>query len=218
MQTSEELRAHLQHGAHEIRQIKQLLATALDRAQTTSDEIHMCSDCVKLIDPTIDALNHEVHRLTAEMDRVYALRDDDGTDNGTDAYLRRLNAQLRIDLAALQKALQREKEQHQANLTTAVECNKELKQRVLSLERFNDLLKAKINEMREKYEDAIIEVTDLKDANRTLQSTPGEYRKGNNLSLHSAYDLQLSTSFRTLQPSAMQTVARLRDQPHLARQ
>lgn len=182
MQTSEELRAHLQHGAHEIRQIKQLLATALDRAQTTSDEIHMCSDRVKLIDPTIDALNREIHRLTAEMDRVYALRDDDGTDNGADSYLRRSNAQLRIDLAALQKALQREKEQHQADLTESADYNKELKQRVQSLERFNELLKFKINEMKEKYESAIIDNVDLRDTNsnqaatiKTLQNTPGKH-------------------------------------------
>ena len=182
MQTSEELRAHLQHGAHEIHQIKQILNTALDRAQTTSDEIQICSDRVKLIDPTIDALNREVHRLTTEMDRVYALRDDDGTDNGADSYLRRLNAQLRIDLAALQKSLQREKEQHQADLTTAVESNKGLKQRVQSLEQFNELLKFKINEMKEKYESAIIDNVDLRDTNanqavtiKTLQNTPGKH-------------------------------------------
>ena len=175
MQTSEELRAHLQHGAHEIRQIKQILNTALDRAQTTSDEIQICSDRVKLIDPTIDALNREVHRLTTEMDRVYALRDDDGTDNGADSYLRQLNAQLRIDLAALQKALQCEKEQHQADLTKSAEYNKDLKQRVLSLERFNDLLKAKLNEMKEKYETAIIDNVDLRDTIKSVQNTPGKH-------------------------------------------
>lgn len=182
MQTSEELRAHLQHGAHEIRQIRQLLGTALDRAQTISDEIRMCSDRVKIIDPTIDTLNREIHRLTTEMDRLYALRDDEGPDNGAESYLRRLNAQLRIDLAALQKALQREKEQHQADLSTAAECNNELKQRALGLERFNDLLKTKLNEMREKYESAIIDNVDLRDTNanqaatiNTLQNTPGKH-------------------------------------------
>lgn len=162
MRISDELKAHLYHGAQELRQSQQMLATVSDRLQTTFDEIQVCNGRADLIDPAIDTLNRQIHTLNEEMDRVYALRNDE-----SDSYLKQENAQLKRDLAAVQQALRLEVEQHQAHLTDSVKSNEELAQRVQSLEQFNSLLISKINEMREKYESAIIEVTDLK-------STPGK--------------------------------------------
>lgn len=178
--SSEELTAHLRHAAHEIRQTQQLLATISDRVQTTSDEIHRCSDRVKLIDPTIDALHHQIRTLTEEMDRVYALRDDN-----TDSHLRQENAHLKRDIAAVQHALRREMDAHHAHRTESFKTNEELKQRVRSLEQFNDLLKAKLNEMKGKYESAIIDnvdqkdtITGLTDTIKSMQNTPGKQFNG----------------------------------------
>ena len=72
MQTSNEMEAHLYHGTLELSEVEQLLATALDHIQTTADEIRVCHDRADLIDPTIDALNREIHDLTEEMDKVHA--------------------------------------------------------------------------------------------------------------------------------------------------
>ena len=157
MQISDEIKARLHHGAHELRQSLQLLATLSDRTRAAFDEIQVCNDRADLIDPAIDTLNQQIHTLNTEVDRVYALRNDE-----SDSHLKQENVQLKRDLEAVQQALRLEVEQHQAHLTDSVKSRDELIQRVQSLEQFNSLLISKINEMREKYESAIIEVTELK--------------------------------------------------------
>ena len=173
MQMSDELKARLQHGAHELRQSLQLLATVSDRTQTAFDEIQVCNDRADLIDPAIDTLNQKIHTLNEEVDRVYAL-----SNTKSDSYLKQENVQLKRDLEAVQQALRLEVEQRQAHLTDSVKSREELIQRVQSLEQFNSLLISKINEMREKYESAIIEVSELK-------STTGKYHRGHSPSLYS---------------------------------
>ncbi len=177
MQTSEEIKRRLNYGAHELRQILQVLATVSDRIQTTSDEIQVCNDRADLIDPTIDALKLQIQTLNEDMDRVYSLR-----INESDIYLKQENAQLKKELAALQQALSDEADQHQAHLAESVKSNAELVQRIQSLDRFNTLLKTKINEMKEQYDSAIIDNVDLRDTNaglqgtvQTLQSTSGNH-------------------------------------------
>ncbi len=166
MQMSDELKARLHHGAHELRQSLQLLASVSDRTQTAIDEIQVCNDRADLIDPAIDTLRQKIHTLNEEVERVYALSNDK-----SDAYLKQENVQLKRNLEAVQQALRLEVEQRQAHLTDSAKSHEELVQHVQSLEEFNSLLISKINEMREKYESAIIEVTELK-------STPGKYHKG----------------------------------------
>ena len=172
MRISDELKARLHHGSHEIGQVQQLLAAALDRVQTVVDDIQLCNDRADLVDPTFDTLNRQIHALTEEMNRVYALR-----DNESDLHLRLENSALRRDLAALQEA---------------VESNEELAQRVGSLERFSQMLKSKLKEMKEMYESAIIEVADLKEKNKTLYDMAGKHHRGLKLSLDGTDDLQLS--------------------------
>lgn len=133
----------------------------------------MCSDGVKLIDPTIDALHRQIRNLQEEMDRVYALRDSE-----TDSHLRQENAQLKRDLAAVQHALRREMDAHHAHRTDSFKSNEELKQRVRSLEQFNDLLKSKLNEMKQQYETSIIDNVDLRDTIKTMQNKPGKNSLG----------------------------------------
>lgn len=84
-----------------------------------------------------------------------------------------------------QQILRRTMEEHQARLTEMVKAYEELTQHIGSLERFNDLLKSKTNEMKEQYESTIIENVDLRDVNtglkdtvRTLQNTPGKSHNG----------------------------------------
>lgn len=67
--------------------------------------------CADLIDPTIDARNRQIHTLTEEMDRVYALRNDD-----SDPCLKQEIAQVKKQVTTLQQALRVEKGQHQAHL------------------------------------------------------------------------------------------------------
>lgn len=212
MRTSDQIKAGLHHGAYELHQIQQLTATISDRIQTVLDDIQVCNDGASLIDPTIDTLNRQIHTLNEEMDRVYALRNDE-----VDSYVRQENAQLKRDLAALQEALRLEKEKHQAHLTDSIKSTKELTQRVKSLERFNELLKSKLNGMREQYESAIIDVVDLKDTVKSLQSTPGKCHRAYNSSLHNANDLQLSVSLPTLRLPLISMAALHRDRSLLAR-
>ena len=173
MRISDELKARLYHGSHEISQVQQLLATALDHVQTVVDDIQLCNDRADLVDPAFDTLNRQIYALTEEMNRVYALRGNEG-----DLHLRHENSKLRRELAALQQA---------------VESNNELAQRMGSVERFNQMLKSKLNEMKEMYENAIIEVADLKDRNKTLFNMAGKHYKALMLSLDDTDDLQLST-------------------------
>lgn len=172
MRTSDEIKARLHHGAQELRQALQLLATSSDQIQTAFDEIQVCHNRADLIDPAIDALSLQIHTLTEDMDRVYSLRNDE-----SDLYLRQENKHLKRDLAALQQALRREMEQHQAHLNDAARSNEELMQRIRNLERFGDLLKSKINEMKEQYETAIIDNAELRDTINGSQGNPGEYHK-----------------------------------------
>lgn len=187
MRTSDEIRARLHHGTQELHEALRLVAASSDRIQTALDEIQTCYSRADLIDPAINALNHQIQTLSEEMDRVYSLR-----NNENDLYLRQENNQLKRDIAAVQQALRREMAEHQAHLTESVKSNEELNQRIQSLERFNDLLKAKINEMKEQYESAIVDVVDLRDSNaglrdtnaglkdtvKSLQNTPGKHHKG----------------------------------------
>ena len=172
MRISDELKARLHHGSHEISQVQQLLAAALDHVQTLVDDIQLCNDRADLVDPAFDTLNRQIHALTEEMNRVYALR-----SNGSDLHLRLENSQLKRDLAALQQA---------------VKSNEELAQHMGSLERFNQMLKSKLNEMKEMYENAIIEVADLKEKNKNLYNMAGKHHRGLKLSLDGTDDLQLS--------------------------
>lgn len=213
MQISDEIKARLNHGARELSQALQLLATVTDRIHTAFDETQACSDCAGLIDPAIDTLNHHIHTLTEEMDRVYSLRNDE-----SDLYLRQENAKLKRDIAALQQALRREMEEHQAYLVASTKSNDELVQRAEGLERFNQLLKSRLNEMKEKYESAIIEVADLKEMKKTLQNASGKYHRGLTPSLDSTDDLQRSTSLPILPLPAISIAAPRWDQSLLARQ
>ena len=191
MRTSDELKARLPHSTHEIAQLQQMIATASDQAQTTYNEVQLCKDRVGLLDAAFNALNHQNHALVKEMDRVYALRNDE-----SDLYLRHENSKLKRDLAALQQALQQGRDEQQAQLANAVQSNEELAQRMESVERFNKLLISKLNEMKEMYESAIIEVTDLKAKNKTLHNISGKCHIGHKLSLGSTDDLQLSMSLQ----------------------
>ncbi|KAF6219176.1 hypothetical protein HO133_005001 [Letharia lupina] len=75
MRTSDEIKAHLHHGVHELRQVQQLLATVSDRIQTVFDAIQACNARADDIDPTIDTLNRWSHTLIEEMEPKEALRD-----------------------------------------------------------------------------------------------------------------------------------------------
>ena len=172
MWISDELKARLHHGSHEIGQVQQLLAAALDHVQTVVDDIQLCNDRADLVDPTFDTLDHQIHALTEEMNRVYALRGNEG-----DLHLRLENSKLKRDLAALQQA---------------VKSNEELAQRMGSLERFNQMLKSRLNEMKEMYESAIIEVADLKEKNKNLYNMAGKHHRSLKLFLGGTDDLQLS--------------------------
>ena len=169
MPISDELKARLHHSSHEIGQVHQHLAAVLDRVQMVVDDIHLCNDRTDLIDPAIDTLNRHIHALTEEMNRVYAL--------GNDLHLRLENSQLKRDLAALQEAIKSIEEQAQ---------------RMGSLERFNQMLKSKLNEMKDMYENAIIEVADLKEKNTTLYNMAGKHHRRLKLSLDDTDYLQLS--------------------------
>ena len=162
----------LQHQAYELHQCQQLIATVSDRVQTVIDEIQVCSDHASLIDPAVNTLNHQIQTLTEEMDRVYALRNDEH-----DSYLREENSRQKRDLAFLHETIRRAKEQHKAHVNDLSKSNKELTRRVEQLEKFNDLLKSRTNEMRKDYESAIIDNVDLKNTVKDLQSTPGKYHK-----------------------------------------
>ena len=180
MRTSDEIRARLHHGTQELHEALRLVAASSDRIQTALDEIQTCYSRADLIDPAINALNHQIQTLSEDMDRVYSLR-----NNENDLYLRQENNKLKRDIAAVQQALRREMAEHQAHLTESVKSNEELNQRIHNLEQFNNLLKTKINEMKEKYESAIIDNADLRDTNaglkdtvKSLQNTPGKHHKG----------------------------------------
>ena len=198
MRISDEIKARLHHGAHELHQALQLLATSSDHIQTAFDEIQVCQNRADVIDPAIDALRLQIHTLTEDMDRLYSLR-----NNESDLYLKQENKQLKKDLAALQQALHREKEQHQAHLTDSARSNEELMQRIRNLERFGDLLKSKINEMKEQYENAIIDNADLRDTISGSQGNPGEYHTGLQLLFHITDGFQLSTCLSKLRLLAM---------------
>ena len=179
MLMSDQITARLRHQAYELHQCQHLIATVLDRVQTVLDEIQVCSDHASLIDPAINTLNHQIHTLTEEMDRVYALRNDEH-----DSYLRQENSQQKRDLAFLHETIRHAKEQHEAHVNDLSESNKELTGRVERLEKFNDLLKSRTNEMKKQYECAIIDNVDLKDTVKTLQSTPGKYHQSYQLFGH----------------------------------
>ena len=171
MPISDELKARLHHGSHEIGQVQQLLAAALDHVQTVVDDIQLCNDRADLVDPAFDTLNRQIHALTEEIKRVSALRSNEG-----DLHLRLENSKLKRDLAALQEA---------------IKSDEELAQHIGSLERFNQMLKSKLNEMKEMYESAIIEVADLKEKNKTLYNMAGKRYRGLKLSLDETDELQL---------------------------
>ena len=162
MRTSNEIKACLQHDAYELCQVQELSATSSGHVQTATDGIHMSNSHANLIKPTIDAQIRQIHGLSEEIVRVYALR-----SNESDAHLKNENAQLKQDVVALREALRLETEQHQAHLTDFARS-----------ERFNTQLKVWLKEMKDKYEDAIIENLDLKDPNKALQSTLRKHRKG----------------------------------------
>ena len=187
MRTSDEIKTRLNHVAHELRYTLQSIATASDRVQTALDEVQVCNDRALFIDPTIDALNHQISTLTEEMDRVCSLRNDE-----SDLYLRQENAKLKRDIGALQQALRREKEEHQADRAEAARSHDTLVQHIENLERFNGTLKKRVAEMKELYETAIIDNVDLKDAILSLQSTPGKIHRSFNLSLHNTDGRQQS--------------------------
>ena len=169
MRTSDEIKARLHHGDHELRQALQLLATTSDHIQAASDGIQVCIDRADLIEPAINELKHQIQSLVEEISEVYSLR-----NNESDLHLRQQNAPLKKDLAALQQALSDEMEERQAHLPGLVKSNEELVQRIEGLERSTQLLKFRINEMTEKYESAIIEVAELKGTHRTLQGITGK--------------------------------------------
>ena len=178
MQTSEEIKHRLNHGAHELHQVLQLLATLPGRIQTASNEIQVCNDRAELIGPTINALNHEIKTLKEEMTRVYS----SSRNSESNMHLKQENAQLKRELAALQQTLRDEVGQHQARLAESVRSDAAHVQRIQSLERFDTLLKTKINEMKEQHDSAIIDNTNLRDTIaglkntvQTLQSTSGDH-------------------------------------------
>lgn len=200
MRMSDEIQARLNHSVHELCEVQQLLATASDRVQTAFDAIQVCNARAEEIDPTINGLNRQIHALNEDMDRVFALRNDE-----SGSYLIQENAQLKRDVTALQTALRSEIGQHQAQLTDSVKPDQELVQRVQSLEQFITQLKTRINEMREQYESAIIDNVDQRhtiaaqaDTIKALQGTPGKYYRGYSPFLHEADDLQLSMLLPTL--------------------
>ena len=172
MPLSDQIIARLRHQAHELHQCQHLIATVSDRVQTVLDEIQVCSDHASLIDPAVNTLVHRIQTLTEEMDRVYALRNDEHDSN-----LREENSRQKRDLAFLHETIRHAKEQHEAHVNDLSKSNKELSRRVERLEKFNGLLKSRTNEMRQQYEVAIIDNVDLKDTVKTLQSTPGKYHK-----------------------------------------
>ena len=211
MRTSDEIKARLHHGSHELAQAQQLLATGLDHIQTAYDEIQVCNDRADLIDSANSALNHRIHALTEEMDRVFALRNDE-----SDIYLRQENSKLKRESSVLQQAVTRQREEQQARLAGSVKAYEELLQRNGNLERFNQLLISRINEMKENYENAIIENTELKDTKKALQNTPGKYHRGRKLSLYSADYLKLSMSWPTPPLQTLSRTALRQDRSPLA--
>ena len=172
MPISSQIIARLRHQAYELHQCQQLIAKVSDRVQTVLDDIQVCSDHASLIDPAVNTLNHQIQTLTEEMDRVYALRNDEN-----DSYLREENSRQKRDLAFLHETIRLAKEQHEAHVNDLSKSNKELTRRVENLEKFNDLLKSRTNEMRQQYECAIIDNVELKETVKTLQSTPGKSHK-----------------------------------------
>ena len=164
--------ARLRHQAYELHQCQQLIATVSDRVQTVLDDIQVCTDHASLIDPAVDTLNQQIQTLTRDMDRVYALRNDEH-----DSHLREENSRQKRDLLFLHETIRQAKEQHEAHVNDLSESNKELTERVEKLEKFNDLLRSRTNEMRQEYESAIIDNVDLKNTVKTLQSTPGKCHK-----------------------------------------
>lgn len=217
MRTSDEIKVRLNRGIYELRQAQQSLGTVQGRIQTVVNEIQVQSDRADLIDPAIDALNRQIFTLNEDMDRVYSLRNDE-----SDLYLKQENAKLKSDIAELKRAHRREVEQLQAQLANSTKSNEELIHRAQSVERFNDLLKTKINEMKQQYENAIIDNVDLRDTNAdlqdtvvSLQSTPGKFLKCYSSFLDSTDDLQPSMSLRIL---PIPTAALPRQQRPLAKQ
>ena len=172
MRISDELKARLHQSSHEIGHVQKLLGSVIDHVQGIADDIHLCNDRVDLINPAFDTLNRQIHALTEEMNRVYALR-----SNESELHLQSENSKLRRDLEALQQA---------------VNSNEELTQRLESLERFNQMLKSKLNEIKEMYENAIIEVAELKEKNKTFYAMAGKYHRGLKLSLDGTNNPQLS--------------------------
>lgn len=172
MRTSNEIKACLQHDAYELCQVQELSATSSGHIQTATDEIHMSNSHANLIKPTIDAQIRQIHGLSEEIVRVYALR-----SNERDAHLKNENAQLKQDVVSLREALRLETEQHQAHLIDFARSGEELNQRIQLSERFNTQLKVRLKEMKDQYEDVIIENLDLKDPNKALQGTLRKHRK-----------------------------------------
>ena len=170
----DQLKSHLSHGGHELRQALQLLPTVVGCIQTAADDFQVCNDLVELIiGPAFEALNRQNHGLNEEMDRVFALRHDEST-----SYLKEENAKLKRDLAAALEGLRRETE---AELISSNKPNTKSDQHIQYLEGLVQHLKIKLNEMREKYESAIIENLDLK-------NHPGNYDKCHSPSLNSTND------------------------------
>ena len=84
---------YMHHGDHEIGQVHQHLAAVLDRVQMVVDDIQLYNDRTDLVDPAIDTLNRQIHALTEEMNRVYALGKEQAQRMGS---LERFNQMLNL--------------------------------------------------------------------------------------------------------------------------
>ena len=167
LRISDEIKSSLHHGGHELRQAVQSLATVSKRIQNAFEDLQGCNDRAELIDSDLDALTHQLHALTEEMDRVWSLRNNDNE-------LVLEISKLKREIVALKQAIRREKEEHRAQLAESINSNKTLAQQIQSLERFNTLLKIRLNEMKEHYDTVIIDNVDLKDTVKSLKGTPSE--------------------------------------------
>ena len=129
-------------------EVKARLHHITHELRQTQQLLAAAADHTQTASDDIQVCNDLVPGLTEEMDRVYALRGDE-----TYLGLRQENAKLRRDFAVLQHDYHQEKQ-------------------------FSQLLQSGIKEVQEKYENAIIEVADLKDEIKTLRNTPGKHHIG----------------------------------------
>lgn len=105
-------------------------------------------------------------------------------------------ARLKLNLAATLGGHRGETGTRRTESATSNQPNQNANQRIQELESYIQLLKFKLNEMRDKYDSAIIDVVDLKDTVKSLQEASGEHRAEVPPFSQPAKDLQPPSSLR----------------------